>query len=230
LPEVRGSDGVFTKTFLRRGIHSWHFQVTTLSFPASTIYCHFERAYNFTGRIPMVEDSKAGSSAVKQSDSRYLRGFLIFLFFWYFVGPVIGGIIHLSAGIVGITDFHSGPGTWANSAGSLIGAAIGLFFAVRRIRTNTPWKMTAYRRALMFACFYFVFQELWIVFLFGIGELLSPAKALKTILVALNYVIRFPSAFFSQGYWTLFIDSLCWAAGFYLVLKIIEKKRRAGVL
>jgi hypothetical protein len=172
----------------------------------------------------MAEDNQ-DSSATKQSSNKYLRGFLIFLFFWYFAGPVIGGIIHLSAGIIGIGDFHSGPGTSANLAGSFIGAAIGLFFAVKRIRTNRPWKMTAYRRALMFACFYFVFQELWIVFLFAIGELSSPSKALTAILTALNYVIRFPSAIFGEGYWTLFLDSVCWAAGFYFVLKITEKKK-----
>jgi hypothetical protein len=172
----------------------------------------------------MVEDSQV-SGATKRVSNRYSRGILIFLFFWYIVGPVIGGIIHLSAGIIGLADFHKAPEAWANSAGSLIGAAVGVFFAVKRIRTNIPWKMTAYRRALMFACFYFVFQELWIIFLFGMGDLLSPSQALKTIFTALNYVIRFPSAIFAEGYWTLFLDSLCWAAGFYFALKIIEKKK-----
>jgi hypothetical protein len=174
--------------------------------------------------LPTVEDSQV-SSAAKQSSNRYSRGILIFLFFWYIVGPVIGGIIHLTAGIIGITDFHKGPEPWTYTAGSLIGIAAGVFFAVKRIRTNIPWKMTAYRRALLFACFYFVFQELWIVFLFGVGDILSPSKALKTILVALNHVIRFPSAIFGEGYWTLFLNSVCWAAGFYFVLKVIEKKR-----
>jgi hypothetical protein len=175
--------------------------------------------------VPMVEGRKVSNRAAKQSNNRYSRGILIFLFFWYIVGPVISGLIHSVAGIVGITNFYRGPEPWMNTAGSLTGAVVGVFFAVKRIKSNIPWKMTAYRRALLFGCFYFVFQQIWLVFLFGIGDLGSPSKILTSLLTALDYVIRFPSAIFIEGYWTLLVNSAVWAAGFSLILKMLEKKK-----
>jgi hypothetical protein len=171
----------------------------------------------------MVEDNNISSPAIKQSNNKYSRGILIFLFFWYIVGPVIDGLINFIAGIIGTDVYSIGP--WINLAGSLIGIALGIFFAIKRIRTNVPWKMTAYSKALMFGCFYFVFQQTWMIILFGVGELLSPSKALTSILPSLTYVIRFPSAFLGEGYWAPLMDSVIWATGFYLILKIIEKKK-----
>jgi hypothetical protein len=87
--------------------------------------------------------------------------------------PVVCALLPLSKSTINIQEGLP----WTSPAGSLIGTAIGLFFSVKRSGTNIPRNISVHRKALMFGFFYFVFKEIWIIFLFGIGGLFSASKA-----------------------------------------------------
>ncbi len=164
---------------------------------------------------------------------KYLRGILIFIFFYVFVGPVISNFLADLVAVVG-----AGNGSWAGMVGGFVGALLGLLLAIRRIKTDIPWKMTPSKIALMIGCFHFVLQEFWLTLMFALGENShggGPAESASAthILTVMDDIIRFPSLFFRQEHWTLLLSSTFWVIVSYCVLVLINgmkarKTRRAA--
>ncbi len=155
--------------------------------------------------------------------NKYLRGVLIFFFFYAFVGQVISNFLADLAATVGI-----GTGIWVGMAGGLAGALLGLFLALRRIKTNTPWRMTPLKIALMIGCFHFALQQFWLILLFALGETShrAPVSASAThMLTVVDDIIRFPFPFLRLEHWSLLLSSTFWAIVSYCVFVLIDRLR-----
>ncbi len=153
--------------------------------------------------------------------SKYLRVILIFFFFYAFVGQVISNFLADLAATVGIEN-----GVWVGTVGALIGALLGLILAIRRIKTNIPWKMTPLKIALMIGCFQFALQQIWLTLLFALGETShgGPASASR-MLTVIDDIIRFPSVFLRLKHWTLLLSSTFWVLVSYCVFVLINRMR-----
>ncbi len=170
---------------------------------------------------------------------KYLKALLIFIFYWWIVGPVINGIVYLATWAIGIKDISRYPDTWIGWVGALIAIALGGFFAVKRIRTNTHWRMTPLRKAIMFGCFYYSVQHAWEILIFGLGDMGHLPEGSSNIVTALDHLILFPSIFseerFQKGldiskglaihHVNAYLNSAFWSSVFYMIQKIIKKIR-----
>ncbi|MBI4595861.1 MAG: hypothetical protein HY730_05715 [Candidatus Tectomicrobia bacterium] len=90
--------------------------------------------------------------------NKYIAATFIFIFFWLAVGPVVSGLLNLFALAAGYKE----PAQWPGVSGTLLSIAIGIFYAIKRIRRNQPWMIPLLLfRGIIFGCIYYSAQQIW---------------------------------------------------------------------
>jgi hypothetical protein len=164
--------------------------------------------------------------------NKYFRAFLIFLFFFWFIDGLVDGFWYLVAQLFDIGNLQE-FNRWIYIASSLIVIALGIYFAVKRIRTDTPWKMTPFHKALVFGIIYYTIQLWWLVFSFAFHFGNTVPKTFLYIYSTASYVVRFPGIFLPLplGQFGIFLNCIFWGTVFYYSFLTIEKiKSRKNII
>jgi len=167
--------------------------------------------------------------------NRYTASVFIFIFISFATGCVLFGLIDLAAYILNFSDKFI---LLLDLASVVISIYVGLHIAFNRFKKNKPWNLTPLNKSIIFVFLFLAIQLTFETVLYGIfsrvlgGGSLPPMSIIYFLAIS-NHITHLPMSALSDKFLTpwaehlyfiiLFVNSIIWAAFFYLLLRVAAK-------